>query len=184
MIGCNFVVFLSREAKCLLASLAFNAMGGNNFMLFLTRQHQIDWLHIQRQRCAVLLAPIVSPVRYIQPLEHWRKIMKHRETKDKLFYMFKKQIPWYIFWDMNAAMTMPTQTCQAVEWGNCLSRVEWGKYMLNICEIVRVIIFRFHPLQKNIAVLKLVKVQWLQSLWYFGRQELQNSLTALLTVTL
>ena len=29
-------------AKCSLASLAFNAMGGNNVILFLTRQHQID----------------------------------------------------------------------------------------------------------------------------------------------
>ena len=61
-------LLLSREAKRTLASVAFNAMGGNNVILFLTRQHQIYGLHIQRQRGAVSLAWMLSPVRYIQHL--------------------------------------------------------------------------------------------------------------------
>ena len=40
--------FLSREAKCSLASLALNATGGNNAILVWTRQHQIDGLHVDR----------------------------------------------------------------------------------------------------------------------------------------
>jgi hypothetical protein len=59
---------VSRDAKCSLASLAFNAMGINNVILFLARQHQIDALHIMRQRGAVSLSLKLSPVRYVQPL--------------------------------------------------------------------------------------------------------------------
>ena len=33
----------------MLASLLFNARGGNNVILFLTRRHQIEGLHIQRR---------------------------------------------------------------------------------------------------------------------------------------
>ena len=75
-------------AKCSLAFPAFNATGSNNVMIFWTRQNQIDGLHIQRQRGTVLLDRMLSPVRYIQPLVNWRKIMKHRETKYIFFYMF------------------------------------------------------------------------------------------------
>lgn len=36
----------------MLYSLAFNAMGGNNVIVFLTRQHRIDELHIETEgRC-------------------------------------------------------------------------------------------------------------------------------------
>ena len=55
LIGYYGIFILSREAKCLLASLAFNASAGNNVIFFLTRQPQIDTLHILRQggRCVV-----------------------------------------------------------------------------------------------------------------------------------
>ena len=52
-------------------------MGGNNVILILTRQHQIDALHIQRQNGSVLLTRMLSLVRYIQPLANLI-IMKHR----------------------------------------------------------------------------------------------------------
>ena len=60
------LVWGSREAKCSLASLVFNATGGNNVIPFWTKQHEIDGLHIQRQRGAVSPAQMLSPVRYIQ----------------------------------------------------------------------------------------------------------------------
>ena len=46
-----------------LASLAFNATGGNNVILLLSRQNQIDGLH--RQGGAVSFTWMLSPVRYI-----------------------------------------------------------------------------------------------------------------------
>ena len=41
-----YTFFKSREVKCLLVSLEFNATGENNVILFINRQHQIDGLHI------------------------------------------------------------------------------------------------------------------------------------------
>jgi hypothetical protein len=38
----SLYTFLSREAKCSPAFLAFNATGGNNVILTWTRQHQIE----------------------------------------------------------------------------------------------------------------------------------------------
>ena len=59
-----------------------------NVILFLTRQHQIDMLHILRQRSAVLFAQMLSLVRYIQPLANWRKCMQHSEMKDSMLFFF------------------------------------------------------------------------------------------------
>ena len=52
----------------LAAQDAAAAMGGNNVILVWTRQHQIDGLHVERQRGAVFLTRMLSPVTYIQPL--------------------------------------------------------------------------------------------------------------------
>ena len=56
------------DAKSKLASLAFNATDGNNVILVWTREHQIDGYHMERHRDVFLLARMLSPVRYIQPL--------------------------------------------------------------------------------------------------------------------
>ena len=76
----------------MLASLAFNATGGNNVILFLTRQHQIDGLHILRQRGAVSLALMLSLARYISFNSQEAECMKHRETKDNNFVCI------FLFW--------------------------------------------------------------------------------------
>jgi hypothetical protein len=61
---------------------------------FLTRQHQIDGLHIEKQSGAVSLAQMLSLVRYIEPLVNWRKIMKPREMKRSIILFFFLVIFW------------------------------------------------------------------------------------------
>ena len=67
-LNADWHIFISREARCLLPSLTFNAMGGNDVILIWTRQHQIDGLHVEEQRPTVSLARMLSPVKYIQPI--------------------------------------------------------------------------------------------------------------------
>ena len=70
----------------------FSIKGGQ--MLFWTRQHPINGLHIQRQRGTVLFVQMLSPVRYIQPLVNWRTIMKHRDERK---YYWKYFIHFFVY---------------------------------------------------------------------------------------
>ena len=89
--------------------ISFFIMGGQmltgfpciqgNVKLFLTRQHQIDGLHILRHRGAVSFVLMLSPAR----LHSAFLLMKYRAMKDDLFCMF---VSWSIFWGSLASLSI------------------------------------------------------------------------------
>ena len=82
LIGHYFINVLSREVKFSLVSHSFNATGNNNIILFLTTQHHIEGLHMQRQRCFAssdafsgqiqCLAKVFGPLELCELLPHFR----------------------------------------------------------------------------------------------------------------